>query len=375
MNLKAILTAAVLSTFLAAQDQPPRRTLDGIMAQHQAAMAKASTDPAAYKAAVKNYETALREFLRHEAKAGEKCRTRFALVSLLMYSGRIEAAKATLGDFQVAIASGVLCAQAAAMAQDLQLPDKKALWITAALGKPGTFEERMELGSILMTALNETRKADSLFSAALKSAPDKAGKAKVTWYIAKATREREDLPEGAYEEALRNLALDFPGTRYGDIAADRIKAMDFKVGGDPLPLRVKTLEGGVFDLAAQRKKRRAVLICFLAAEIPDSTTAAKACQVLHDKFGTKGLAVLGIWLDEKRPQAVAAIGKLKLSFPQATPAAGWESDLALRFRVENAPRCMLIGRNGKIAGINYLLIHESGRQRLTTAVTKALDGD
>ena len=80
-------------------------------------------------------------------------------------------------------------------------------------------------------------------------------------------------------------------------------------------------------------------------------------------------------MDEKPAQAVATIGKLKLRFPQVTPAGGWESDLALRFRMENAPRCLLIGRDGKIAGMNYLLIHESGQQRLTTAVKKALGDD
>ena len=32
-------------------------------------------------------------------------------------------------------------------------------------------------------------------------------------------------------------------------------------------------------------------------------------------------------------------------------------------------------RDGKIAGMNYLLIHESGQRRLTSTVTKALGGD
>lgn len=372
MKLKTILATAMVAAILPAQRVAPLRTLEGIMAQYQAEMAKASADPKAYKAVVKNYEAALREYMKDEAKGGEKCQTRFALVSLLMYSGRLDDARSTLGDFQVGIANSVLCAQAAAMAQELQLPGKKALWIKAALGKRGSFEERMKLGTILMTALYEIKAAETLFKDALSNASDKPSKARVIWHIAKATREREDLPEGAYEKALRDLAENYPGTRHGKIAADRIKAMDFRVGGEPLPLRVETVGGGVFELAAQRKQGKAVLLCYLAAEIPSSVTAAKAFQALHDKYGERDLAVLGIWLDVKQPEALAAIKQLKLSFPQTTPAGGWDSDLALRLRLENAPQCMLIGRNGKIAGMNFLLITKSGQQQLTAAVSRAV---
>ena len=372
MNPRAIAITALLSTALAAQPATPRRSLESIMTWHQAAMVKASTNPEAYQAAVKKYEATLRKYLKHEAKGGEKCQTRFALVSLLMYSGRHDEAKATLIDFQVGTASSVLCAQAAAMAQDLQLPEKKKLWVQAALHKPGSFEERMELGAILMTALHEIKQAEALFDKELQAASDAEAKAKITWYIAKAIREREDLPEGSYENALQGLAKDFPRTRYGKIAADRIKAMDFKVGGDPLPLRVQTLAGGVFELSSKETKGKPVLLCFLAADIPDSEFAAKAFEALRQQFGSDKLAMLGIWLDAKTSNAAAAIKKFRLSFPQANPSGGWDSDLALRFRMENVPQCILIDRRGKIAGMNYLVIYKSGQQRLAADVTKAV---
>jgi hypothetical protein len=372
MNFRAIAITAVFSTALSAQPDAPKRSLDSIMTQHQAAMVKASTNPEAYQAAVKKYEATLREYLKHEAKGGEKCQTRFALVSLLMYSGRHEEAKASLSAFEVSTASSVLCAQAAAMAQDLQLPEKKKLWVQAALHKPGSFEERMELGAILMTALHEIKQAEALFDKELQAASDAEAKAKITWYLAKAIREREDLPEGSYENALQDLAKDFPNTRYGKIAADRIKAMDFRVGGDPLPFKVQTLGGGVFELPSNKTKGKPILLCFLAADIPDSESAAKAFETLRQQFDPDKLAMLGIWLDAKTSEAAAAIKKFGLSFPQTNPDGGWDSDLALRFRMENAPQCILIDRRGKIAGMNYLVIYKSGQQRLAADVTKAV---
>ncbi len=374
MNFRAIAITTALSAALSAQPNAPKRSLESIMAQHQAAMVKASAKPEAYQAAVKKYEATLREYLKHEAKGGEKSQTRFALVSLLMYSGRHDEAKASLSEFQAGTASSVLCAQAAAMAQDLQLPEQKKLWIQAALKKPASFEERMELGAILMTPLHEIKQAEALFDKELQAATDTETKAKITWYIAKATREREDLPEGSYENALQDLAKGFPNTRYGKIAADRIKAMDFKVGGDPLPFRVQTLGGGAFELPSNQTKGKPVLLCFLAADIPDSESAARALEGLRQQFNPDQLAMLGIWLDAKTSDAAAAIKKFGLSFPQTNPAGGWDSDLALRFRMENAPQCILIDRRGKIAGMNYLVIYKSGQQRLTADVTKAVKG-
>ncbi len=372
MNRKAIAAAAVLSAILPAQP-PTSSVLQELTTHHQEQLAKTSADPEAYQAAVKAYEAALRKHLQAKAKGREKCETRFNLVSLLMFSGRHDAAKTALDEFDVAKASSVDCAIAAVMAQDLRLQDKKTQWIAAALRKPSTFEERMELGTVLMTALYEIDKAEALFDAALEAAKDKESKARVTWHIAKATREREDLPEGSYEKALRQLAKDFAGTRFGDIAADRIQAMDFKIGADALPVRVKTTAGPMFDLAKHRG--RPVLLSFLAADVPDTTQAARNLQALHEKHSEAGLAVVGIWLDTNGAQAKAAIRKLALSFPQSIPKGGWDSDLALRLRVESAPQCLLIGRDGKIAGMNFLLSNQSGQQRLAASIGKALATD
>ena len=370
MKLNAIvaplLTFYLLAQALAGQKNP---SLADIITHHRSELARTAGDAEAYQKAVAAYLKVLRGHLA-TAQGAAKGRTRFALVSLLMVTGERQSAKETLGAFDVTIASGIGCAIAAEMAQDLRMTAAKATWVAAALSKKSSFAERMELGMILMTALAEVDKAEALFADAMANAKGAEKKAEVQWHIARATREREDLPEGAYTRALDTLAQDFPATKYGKIAADRRRAMDFKIGGDPIALRIATRSGGSFDLA--RQKGKVALLCFFAAEMKSTASAVKAIQAMHHEHAAHGLAVVGIWLDESTTLVAAAIERGELTFPQAIAKGGWDSPTALRFRVENAPQCLLIGRDGKIAGMNFLLRTERGQRNLAAAVAKAL---
>ena len=87
---------------------------------------------------------------------------------------------------------------AADMAQMLQLQDLRKTWIQEALAKPAPFADRMAMGMLLVTRLQEIEMGKKVFADAFGTATDDEQRANVRWFEAEATRMREDLEDGAY---------------------------------------------------------------------------------------------------------------------------------------------------------------------------------
>lgn len=372
MNASITVLALLLGPTLLAQDSTAQNSLQGLVDRHDELIKASwrSDDPDAPEKAIRSFASALRGFLENEARGEEVHETRFYLVSTLMGTNDIDEARKTLREFVPAKASILSCATAALLAGDIGMDEERNAWVDAATKKGGSFDDRMELGIMLMSALNEPERGEALFTDALDSAPDAEAKAQVLWHKARATREREDLPEGAYEEALSDLATELPNTRFGRIAGDRLKAMDFRVGGETLPLTLENLDGKTFDLAAQSGK--VVLLYFWASDEASSEQATSASQRLHQEFADDGLVVQGISLDETKSRAMNAIETWQTTFPQAWVTNGMNADLALRYRVEGVPNLLLVGRDGKFAGLYFVVTDEYGRSQLSDAVKAAL---
>lgn len=372
MKPVAIVLPLLLSAFAFAQEAAPQRTLQSLLREHRAAIAKASQseDPKAFPKAFALFVTALREYLEHDAKGEDIAFTRFQLVHALLSSGKRPDAEKALEAFDTNKATAVQCAEAAYLATTMR---KKALaqgWIQVALAKKSKKSERMELGILLMSRLHQPKLGKALFDEALAAATGSEAKAEVEWHRARATREREDLPEGSYEKALHRLAKDYPKTRYGSIARDRLTAMDFKIGAAPLPLAVKTLAGAVFELQAH--KGHPVIVCFWHSEDQFSDTAMKALKTLQARHETQGLKILGISLDKRIADARAKAKIWNAGIVQAHVEGGYDADLALRYRVEDTPFCFLVGHDGKLAGLNFALADDFGVKELAEAVGKSV---
>lgn len=369
MHGKTIVFTLVLATISAAQDPAPQRTLDGLIQYHQKRIAQSKTVEGQRKA-IGTYVAALKEYLRDEAKGEEKNETRFALVGALLAANDPDEAKTVLKAFAPDKASALSCAGGAFLALQLQLKAEYEAWVKIAIAKKSSFADRMELGVQLMSHLLKPELGAKLFDAAIEAAKNDEDKAQVLWHRARATREREDVPEGSYETALGELAEQLPRTRFGRIAKDRLQAMEFKVGADPLPFAVQTLAGAKFELGGQKGK--AVLVFFWLSDDDRCAEAAQVLQKLHSQHREKGLRVLGVSIDEKKKSSVETVRLWKTTFEQAWVQNGWGADLALRYRVEDVPYCLLIGRDGKIAGMNFVLTDEFGRRQLIDAVSKAV---
>lgn len=72
----------------------------------------------------------------------------------------------------------------------------------------------------------------------------------------------------------------------------------------------------------------------------------------YEKFHPKGFNVLGVSLDNQRPQWLAAIEKDHLQWPQVSDLKGWNSKVAEQYGIESIPSNFLLDQEGRIIAKN-----------------------
>lgn len=325
---------------------------------------------AQHKELLTSFAKELETFLAKEAQGDDRYNGRLMLADLHLGLGQREAAKAALLALDVEAAPGLLVLAGADLAGRLGLAKERAAWIAKAMERTTEFTQRMALGMRLLTVMQELELGQKVFDEALARATDDEQRATVLWYLADATRQREDVEEEAYLDALRKVAGTYPKTRYGSIAADRLAAKDLEPGKPAIPLALTDSEGKPVTLAEFRGK--VLLLDFWASWCEPCLRAAPRLVELHRKHQDQGFAILGISLDQERAAFDAAVREHGLAWRQVYGGEGWQTEAALRYRIEAIPALILIGRDGRIAALNLAAATREDQQALEDAVLKAL---
>ena len=221
----------------------------------------------------------LQRFLDEEAKGLELYNARLMLVDFRLSLGERERAVKTLRELDAKRAPIMILVGAAQFARFLGLQEERQKWIDAAIAKDEGFEIKMSLAMELMTRLQEIEKGQKILADAFAAAADDEERARVRWFEAMAIREREDLPEGSYDEALERLAKQYPKTHWGNITADRVKARQLQVGSTAVPLTAPSIDGPVISLADYRGK--VVMLDFWASWCGPCRKTAPQMAKLH----------------------------------------------------------------------------------------------
>ena len=114
----------------------------------------------------------------------------------------------------------------------------------------------------------------------------------------------------------------------------------------------RTIEGKEVRLSEQVKKGGLVLLDFWGSWCVPCIQEMPLLKELHEKYGKKGLVIIGISLDKEREKWQSSLEKHKPIGIQISELKGWESASRNDYGVQAIPFTLLIDGSGKIIARN-----------------------
>ena len=99
-------------------------------------------------------------------------------------------------------------------------------------------------------------------------------------------------------------------------------------------------------------KGKVVLIDFWASWCGPCRQSIPSIVKLHNKYKDKGFEVLGVSLDAKKKDWLAAVKYFKMKYTLVMDSAAWNSKIAGMYGVEAIPASFLVDREGKIIAVD-----------------------
>ncbi len=317
----------------------------------------------------------LKKFIENEAKDADRYNGRLMLADWHMSVFDLPAAQAALRGIDPKTTPPLPLLMAAATAARMRMSEEQKEWTRLAVAKArddAPLEERMSMASLLLTALQDVPAGEAILANAIKSARGDEEKARVRFMAAEVSRDREDLPEGAYYADLEQLAADLPKTEFGAIAKDRLRSAEMGVGDAVLELTGKTFQDKSIRLADFTEQ--VVLLEFFASSSEIWVEEVPTMQALAKKHGPAGFKIMGVSLDEDHQLAETTIRGLGVTWPILRTTGGRSATAALRFGVETVPHRVLIGPGGKVLDPRVVLRGDASIAEFEANVKKALPG-
>ena len=146
------------------------------------------------------------------------------------------------------------------------------------------------------------------------------------------------------------LDTSLAGSEYVNQIESMISRMEkVQVGSVAPDFTLPDVDGNPVSLSSFRGKY--VLVDFWAAWCPDCRKENPNIVAAWEKYKDKNFAVLGVSLDRKRDQWLAAIEKDNLTWTQVSDLKYWDSEAAVLYCIRWIPMSFLIDPEGKIVAI------------------------
>ncbi len=149
--------------------------------------------------------------------------------------------------------------------------------------------------------------------------------------------------------------------RLANEAEQELAVLDYRLA--PMDLKFEAADGSAVDFAALRGK--VVIVDFWASWCPPCRKEAPELAALYQKYQDKGLAVVGVSLDQDRRKMEAFAAQSGMTWPHYFDGRGWDTKLSREHAIASIPTVWVIGQDGR-------LIDNNARGKLETMIPHLL---
>lgn len=155
-------------------------------------------------------------------------------------------------------------------------------------------------------------------------------------------------------QEMKDVRAKFDTSLNGSTYIQQIESMisrmeKVQVGSVAPDFVLPDVEGNLVSLSSYRGKY--LLVDFWAAWCPDCRKENPNIIDAWRKYKNKNFAILGVSLDRKKEQWLAAIEKDKLTWTQVSDLKSWNSEVAMLYCIRWIPTSFLIDPKGKIIAV------------------------
>ena len=368
---RLVLTAALTAATVLAQGAAtaPARFKELAAAQEARMKAVPRGDVEARNKALGERIADLQAFAKEFPKAAEAPAAALEIAQLAMMTKDEATAKAALAGADFAAADLPTTIRAMMAANTFKLTEQRDTLLQTAKAKAASqpVDARFELVTAIALGLKDQPAADALVAEIEASAKTDDDKAAVALGKAMQTRRSSGKPKPETVALLEAVAKTWPKTPAGMKAAAKLLAANLGPGSDPVPFTAKDLDGK--DVSPADYKGKVLLIDFWATWCGPCMVELPHVLETYNELHDQGFEILGISLDRDtdKEKLVNTIKDRGMSWRHVYDGKFWQAEIAQLHDIQSIPATILIGKDGKIAGMNLR------GDALKTAVKAALE--
>ncbi|MDR0385899.1 MAG: AhpC/TSA family protein [Prevotellaceae bacterium] len=133
---------------------------------------------------------------------------------------------------------------------------------------------------------------------------------------------------------------------------DRMKIAAITPGEMFRDITMKTPDDKNISISDYAGKGKYVLLDFWASWCGPCRNANPSIVALYKEYKDKGFEIVGISLDNNKEAWIKGIKDDGITWPQMSDLKGWNSEVALKYKVQGIPFTVLLDKEGKVISVN-----------------------